>query len=603
MIWGLVAEPAGADSWPALEARSRYDLRRVGLSRGGYFFFSTPPYLDWAEDEERLLLKFGPVRVDGEVVSAEQLLADANFRDDAEGWARLGGGGLLVLVHKRASRLSSFKTLVAVPEMYYRSSPRAIVCSNNLAALVELLDEPELDPAAIPQHLMYRSISGSRTYIQDVFRLTPGYTLGWDAGRLESRLVCDLRSIPGWGEIPVSRASAGQVHDRLVRVLEEYLARVGCDSSRLAVLLSGGVDSSILQLALNRLVSDPQDRQSLSYFVDLKSFALEKEYAEAAARHFQTQHTFIRVGPEEYSASLLDFIDTIGQPPPTEQSVCFMPFMREVAEVLPGLQLLVSGQGADTLFGMKIAKKVWRAERRIRRLSPLLSIYGRLPAPLRRSRTLEMARGGTSRLRLNETDSPLYPENSEAMFSDWDALLRCFDRSLLEGVMADRREPQARSLAAPGLVERVHALDLLTDAYDVASLRHQAGLHFDREVLFPFLDSDIVAAAYEFSAAERYFLRGETKPVLRQILRGYEAYPILNKRKLGGGFAGDLRRWMKEGVLRELVHEIERPGYMEKALFDEKLAQPDWLTWNLLTMDLLEKRLLRSRSESDQRLV
>jgi hypothetical protein len=49
---------------------------------------------------------------------------------------------------------------------------------------------------------------------------------------------------------------------------------------------------------------------------------------------------------------------------------------------------------------------------------------------------------------------------------------------------------------------------------------------------------------------------------------------------------------MRSGDLRELVQEIKRPGFMEPGDFKQKIENPDWFTWNLLTLDLFQKLVL-----------
>ena len=41
-----------------------------------------------------------------------------------------------------------------------------------------------------------------------------------------------------------------------------------------------------------------------------------------------------------------------------------------------------------------------------------------------------------------------------------------------------------------------------------------------------------------------------------------------------------------------MVQEIERPGFITRADFEQKIRQPDWFTWNMLTLDLFKKYVL-----------
>jgi hypothetical protein len=67
---------------------------------------------------------------------------------------------------------------------------------------------------------------------------------------------------------------------------------------------------------------------------------------------------------------------------------------------------------------------------------------------------------------------------------------------------------------------------------------------------------------------------------------------LTQKSKRAGGFDNELRKWMKSGVLREMVHNIQRPGYLSLKDFEQSKENPDWFTWNLLTLDIFQKRIL-----------
>jgi hypothetical protein len=49
---------------------------------------------------------------------------------------------------------------------------------------------------------------------------------------------------------------------------------------------------------------------------------------------------------------------------------------------------------------------------------------------------------------------------------------------------------------------------------------------------------------------------------------------------------------MRDGELSEMVHEIERPGFLSQDDFQMKIEDPDWFTWNLLNLDLFKKYVL-----------
>ena len=53
---------------------------------------------------------------------------------------------------------------------------------------------------------------------------------------------------------------------------------------------------------------------------------------------------------------------------------------------------------------------------------------------------------------------------------------------------------------------------------------------------------------------------------------------------------------IRQQSLRDLVLDIDRPGFLSKADFEALLDRPDWFLWNLLTFDIFQKRVLNQRN-------
>ncbi|GAH17518.1 unnamed protein product, partial [marine sediment metagenome] len=64
-------------------------------------------------------------------------------------------------------------------------------------------------------------------------------------------------------------------------------------------------------------------------------------------------------------------------------------------------------------------------------------------------------------------------------------------------------------------------------------------------------------------------------------------------RKLGTVFTEDLYVWMKEGVLKDMVRAIERPGFISKKKFADLIDKPRPFLWDLLTYDIFQNYVLK----------
>ena len=59
--------------------------------------------------------------------------------------------------------------------------------------------------------------------------------------------------------------------------------------------------------------------------------------------------------------------------------------------------------------------------------------------------------------------------------------------------------------------------------------------------------------------------------------------------KQHGGFPQHIAWELKQGQLHERLRAMPRPGWLSAADFEQKLEQPDWLTWNILTWQIFEE--------------
>jgi asparagine synthetase B (glutamine-hydrolysing) len=331
---------------------------------------------------------------------------------------------------------------------------------------------------------------------------------------------------------------------------------------------------------------------SFSYTSDAPSFAPEIENARVASRFLGSEHSFIPVSMTDYPDLLVAAIEALGQPPHHEQTPYYIAVARYASANQEGVRYLLGGEGADALHGMEIGRDIYRAENYRRWPVSLLRLLGTVLDPIWQSKAYGARRAADLIPHLNDYDSIWHPMNVMSVYTDWKVLHRCFDTLVIREALAYRRELEKQQFDSSSLIEKVHALHLLTDTCDSIALWQQLGLAYGQEIVYPYLDDALVATSMAFDPQKRFFLDGRTKPVLKLILEQQGAHVIVNKPKYGGGWGNDLPDWMRQGVLRDMVQAIQRPAFMERADFQRKIEHPDWFTWNLLTMDLFNKHVL-----------
>lgn len=605
-VFGFTREPQ-AFLRQKLPSRLGVSAQTIDFGDAGHFFFYTS-YGDVAETTQAIVLKLGLVHSPrGDPLSAQQLL-DKGLVNPSEIKAdELRGNSLIACFSKTSPEFSVYKTLLSMPQLYYSTHSQALLCTDGPRPHLALLDWVEPDEDAVVQHFIFRYALGTHTYFQDIHRLLSGHLFRWRAGDIELKQMRDLRPEPDAPTFDHADSRAIQtLYDEMGKVIGAYMKDIGAAGRRFGNMLSGGVDSTLVQLMINDRVSVPAERKTFSYAVRVPRFEYEINYAVDAGRLLQTDHTLVDVRPEDYPGLLVRTIENLTYPIPAESQPCKLAIAEHLSASGSDLRYFFVGTGGDTLHGTTLARKmaVLDAVRHV----PLSQLALRGVAVVARPIAPRKAHG----LRqiadmLSELDDPYsykVPANMTAVYTDIDMARRAFGDEALKKAFGYRHEMEARFLDSSHHIEKVHALELVTDAYETAVLVNHLYLTHHREQIYPYLDEEIVRISYAFDPRIRYLKGRQVKPLLKGILEQRSLGSIANKPKGGSVFNDDLYAWMKTGPLCDMVRSIERPSFVSKSDFEKLLEVPDWdpvgepnwFLWNLLTFDIFQKRVIKANA-------
>jgi asparagine synthetase B (glutamine-hydrolysing) len=567
-------------------------------SAGVFFFYSS--YSDIGESEEIIALKLGFIRSPTLTpLSAQQLLAQKIVTEKTIDPSLFRGNGLVASFNKREPGFLVFKTLLSAPQLYYSTLADGILCATGLRFLTSLLDRVEQNEAAIVPQFLFGTVHGSATHFRNVYRLLPGELLQWQAGKLAVNLVQDLRFE---NDRPLfKRADAHALNylwERFSSIVGTYLTDMETSGGSFANLLSGGVDSSLVQLTINEQ-RPGSPRRSFSYNTLVPSFKREIEYAQQAAAVFKTSHTFIDIPEAEFPNLLIKATGILAQPALTSAEICKVALAEAIPKLAGAPQFLFLGQGADALFGLGISQKIKILEslRKIPASGLGLTLAGVLLKPF--------ARQGQTMLNLadilehwHDPDHFAAPINAEATIANIELARRCFGYEAIRQALAARRELEAVYLGSQDYLERIHVMDLLTDCYAVEAQASQLFLAYNLEQLYPFLDEDTIRLSFNFRPQARYFGEGRSKYLLKKILEQRVASPITRQPKGGSMFHADLHRSMQSGSLQEMVRDISPLGSMRRADLEALIKAPNLSLWHLLAFDVFQKQTFKVRVET-----
>jgi len=604
-IFGFTKDPEGFLKH-RLPARLGIVPRTIDFGPAGHFFFYTSCG-DVAESEEAIALKLGYVRSPTmSSLSTQQLLDQKIIQSHLIDNDTFRGSALVACFSKIKPCFSVYQTIAAPPPLYYTRLDEGILCATDLRCLLALLEQIQLNEDVVPMHFLFSFPLGPLTYFRGIWRLWPGQALKWNDGHLDVSLVQDLRlsdDEPTFDRL--NSASIEALYERMSEVMGAYLEEIKGSGHRLGNLLSGGVDSSLLQLLINeQLPLSECPAASFSYVVQADSFEFEIEYARHASELLQTRHTFFHISPQDYLDLLNRTTETLGQPSPyNEVTPCQLALAEFLASNVPDVQCFFSGQGADGLHGMAEVKKIalFETARKFPGSRSALQLATALSAPLSGSKShglqevAKMLAEATNPTSLT-TPTIYAPTNYVAVgnLEHLEMVRRCFGDQAILKALDCRRGLEAEYLNSTSVVEKVQIIDLFTTSYEPAVAYSQL-FSAQRKRLIPFyLDEDVVRMTLAFSPKIRFLKGLNTKPILKQML-ARKSFAVLSRKKKGGSaFTKDLIDWMKQGPLQERVRAIDVPGFISRSDFDEMAKRPDRFLWGLLKFDIFQKRVLKT---------
>src|SRR5262245_24138725 len=411
------------------------DPERTGSERcwsagwdGREFWTSRPPYVELHRNARRTVVIQGVLRHDGAPLSAAKVLASPGLELEPK---QVTGNGTIVVIDRADRRLWAYRTMLGTAEVYWWSHQGRLLCADNLGAMAALLPEPRACEQALPLHFIYRSVPGRLTYLRDVHRLGPGELLTWQDGSVDIRLRRDLRALAPQRQVGIDRDSIRTFLATLASTIADYERAAAQRGTGAAILLSGGVDSSLMVLAAAASGRKPVALTTITK----RSAELEREiaYARQAAERLQAEHRFVEAGRMDDAEALIETIKVLGQPPHHESTVNGLVGARELARQEAGLGRLLHGQGADALHGLNVAARIQYAERCPAWSVAVLRLAANMLGHVVPTKAAGAHAAAAMLGALRTPDSPLHPANQQAAYTDWAATEQAFGGQTVRG--------------------------------------------------------------------------------------------------------------------------------------------------------------------------
>ena len=230
-----------------------------------------------------------------------------------------------------------------IKPLHYIRRKDGVVFASELKALVKALGtELRMLPQALVASILFYWVPDQQCSVQGVEKLQPGT---WAEFRPDGthRVEC-------YWDIAEEAAAAQETHYDLREVIEASINAHLVADVPVSSFLSGGLDSSIVTVLAKR--SNPQiDAYTITFRAEdhrLEAMPDDAVYARKVARLHNIDLHEIEIKPDvvELLPRMVDILDE-----PTGDPAAINTFLMSEAARAAGVKVLLSGMGADELFG------------------------------------------------------------------------------------------------------------------------------------------------------------------------------------------------------------------------------------------------------------
>ncbi len=247
---------------------------------------------------------------------------------------------------------------LGIKPLYYYDNFEQFAFSSEMRSLLTLpFIEKKINEDALVDYLSYATVHAPRTIVNGIQMLMPGHYLELNEDGIKTTQYWNIN-------IHYNSASINQSYDEVKTKTKELLMksverRLVADVS-FGVFLSGGIDSSALVACMSKVTEKPIKTFSITF--DESEFS-EAKYAQMIADKYQTEHTEIRLKPEDFLKDLPEAIKSMDHPSMDGPNS----YIVSKATKNAGVTMALSGLGGDEIFGgydifkrsMKLLDKKW----------------------------------------------------------------------------------------------------------------------------------------------------------------------------------------------------------------------------------------------------
>jgi len=294
----------------------------------------------------------------GEIYNHRELAATLGLgkADEARtllaAWRRWGDafverlrGMYAIAIYEEGEALRLFRDPAGKKPLYWLRTPECFAFASEAKALYAL--KPfYFERRHLPQYLGYQATVAPATLDREIRKLEPGESLHLPLHPKSKIQHPTSRTFDPWLSVPVRYRDEASAAVALEEALDEAVALRIPGRVEWGVLLSGGLDSSMVAALAARHSGEPIRTFSIGY----EGYAKydERPWARKTAEFLGAEHREFAFGKREFFETLERWIPLLDEPLGDPAAVPLLYLMERAAET--GVRVLLGGEGSDELL-------------------------------------------------------------------------------------------------------------------------------------------------------------------------------------------------------------------------------------------------------------
>lgn len=480
--------------------------------------------------------------------------------------------------------------------LFYQVIDGEIIFASELKALLKHpKTSKEISAINLNKYLTYEYVPSPYTILDQVFKVEAGEFILVQKDKIHKSFYW---AYPNQYIEGASIANESQAIDDLEALLQDSVRmRLQADVP-VGVLLSGGIDSSLLTAIASKIKSSPNKIKSFSIYFKENTYD-ESSYIKKIVQIFDLEH-YSQVLSSKDMLNLIPRLGLIMDEPMADASIVPAYFLSKLAG--SKVKTVIGGDGADEIFA---GYPTYTANK-------LVQIYNIIPYELRSPITNFLGKAlpvSNKNIALDFKLKQFFRGSgvaSEIRFFRWmGGFLESEKKSILtekylteilgELTYSDINRYLSRASIYTEIDRLLYLSQKLYLQDDILLKSDRASMQNSLELRAPFLDHRIVE--YAALLPDRFKLKGlTTKYILKKLAAKYLPSEIIHRPKKGFGIP--ITQWLQEDLKEPMLdllskERLERQGIFEykgvRKLIDDHLALKTnnrKLLWTLLSLQL-----------------